>query len=72
MIDPTLTRIYASLLIDAYPQVERTPCEWCGNPPPEGETLQEVDDSDRSVGYVSTVLMCANCRYKKGIERRSR
>jgi len=37
-------------------------CEWCGKP---SDDLTEVDDSDPSVGYRSTLLICYDCKYKR-------
>lgn len=38
-------------------------CELCGN---RCEELFTVDDSDRSVGYVSTLDICAGCKENHG------
>lgn len=40
-------------------------CEWCGEP---NEFLDEVDDSDPSVGYRSMLLMCPACRMRRRLE----
>ena len=45
-------------------------CEWCGEEK-EYDDLMEVDNSDRSVGYVSIDWMCSECRGKRRIARAS-
>ena len=37
-------------------------CAWCGEPK---DDLTEVDDSDPSAGYRSTLLICYDCKYKR-------
>lgn len=40
-------------------------CDWCCR---ETDSLTEVNDSDPSVGYSSTLLVCRDCREKKRCE----
>jgi len=68
-----VTDFLKSLLTDAYSAVEPEEkggptCEWCEEEK-EYDDLVEVDMSDPSVGYYSTVLMCSTCRHKRSIER---
>ena len=37
-------------------------CHWCGEP---SDMLTEVDDSDPSVGYRSTLLVCPTCQTRR-------
>jgi hypothetical protein len=40
------------------PQLDEATCEYCGEPAGE---LIEIDDSDPSVGYRSTLAVCGSC-----------
>ena len=66
-----MTDLLMGILIGAYPKPTDEPepaptCEWCGEP---HEDLQEVDDSDPSVGYYSKLVICATCIGKRRIEK---
>ena len=70
-----MTDFLKSLLTEAYPEPQPTDepelapsCEYCGEP---SEYLVEVDDSDPSVGYRSTILMCPKCQTKRRLFRRN-
>lgn len=41
-------------------------CHWCGEP---SDMLTEVDDSDPSTGYHSTMMVCPACQTRRRLQR---
>jgi hypothetical protein len=56
-----------ALLAELFDEPELPRCEYCEQPADE---LVPVDDSDPSVGYVDTLMVCQSCIEKYGRRRK--